>query len=103
MFAALGYQALIVFGAFNFISLPLVYLFFPETKGRSLEEINLLFASPSPLASSNEAEYRRLLALTDGDVALAERKLSQQVEESCVGYETRLERGSEERDFDEKM
>lgn len=104
MFTVLGYKALIVFGAFNFASLPLVYLFFPETKGRSLEEINLLFASPSPLASSNEAEYRRLLTDADGDIASAEYKLLQQHEGAGVGWETRLEQGSEEKgDFSKKI
>lgn len=103
MFAALGYKVLIVFGAFNFASLPLVYLFFPETKGRSLEEINLLFANPSPLASSNEAEYRRLLADADGDIARAEHKLLQQLEKAGVGWETRLEQRSGEEDFSKKM
>ncbi|KAK5271945.1 hypothetical protein LTR99_000896 [Exophiala xenobiotica] len=98
MFAVLGYKALIVFGAFNFASLPLVYLFFPETKGRSLEEINLLFASASPLASANEAEYTRLLTEAGGDVAQAEHKLLRQLEGPGAGEspESKLEQGREE-------
>jgi hypothetical protein len=98
MFAVLGYKALIVFGAFNFASLPLVYLFFPETKGRSLEEINLLFASASPLASANEAEYTRLLSESGGDVARAEHKLLRQLEGPGAGEspESKLEQGREE-------
>lgn len=93
MFASLGYKALIVFGAFNFASLPLVYLFFPETKGRSLEEINLLFASPSPVASKNEEEYQKLLANADGDIAKAEHKLLTQLEGPTEHWELKVEEG----------
>ncbi|KAI9874336.1 MAG: hypothetical protein M1830_009855, partial [Pleopsidium flavum] len=75
MFATLGWTTLIVFGSFNFCSLPLVYLFFPETNGRSLEEINLLFAAHSPIVSANEREFRRMLDEAGGNVAVAERRL----------------------------
>ena len=89
MFSALGWKTLIVFGAFNFCSLPLVYLFFPETRGRSLESINLLFSSNSPLVSQNEREYQRLLDEAGGNVAVAERRLMED-----LGDQSRL--GSEE-------
>jgi Sugar (and other) transporter len=64
-FSTLGGKTLIVFSAFNFCSLPLVFFFFPETKGRSLEEINL-FSSNSRLVSENEKEYRRRLEEAGG-------------------------------------
>ena len=79
MFSTLGWKKLIVFGAFNFCSLPLVF-FFPETKGRSLEEINLLFSSSSPLASENEKAYRRMLEEAGGNVAVAERRMMEDVD-----------------------
>ena len=80
MFSTLGYKTLILFGVFNFLSLPLVYFFFPETKGRTLEEINLLFAAESPLASANEREYRRLLDEAGGNVAVAERRMMEDMD-----------------------
>ncbi len=80
MFSTLGYKTLIVFGVFNFLSLPLVYLFFPETRGRTLEEINLLFAAESPLASANEREYHRLLNEAGGNVAVAERRMMEDMD-----------------------
>ena len=80
MFSTLGYKTLIVFGVFNFLSLPLVYFFFPETKGRTLEEINLLFAAESPLASVNEQEYHRLLNEAGGNVAVAERRMMEDID-----------------------
>lgn len=89
MFSTLGFKTLIVFGVFNFLSLPLVYFFFPETKGRTLEEINLLFAAETPLASANEAEYHRLLNEAGGNVAVAERRMMEQtdltVDEKFIG------------------
>ena len=88
MFSALGFKTLIVFGCFNFASLPLVYLFFPETLGRSLEEINLLFAAQSPLVKANEAEYRRRMADAGGNVAVAERRLVEEIHGSAEKHES---------------
>jgi MFS family permease len=84
MFSTLQWKTLIVFASFNFLSLPLVYFFFPETRGRTLEEVNLLFAAESPLVSANEAEYRRLLEAADGNVALAERRMMDEVDSGNV-------------------
>jgi len=69
-----------VFASFNFCSLPLVYLFFPETNGRTLEEINLLFAAHSPIVSANEREFRRMLDEAGGNVAVAERRLVEELD-----------------------
>ncbi|PLB46225.1 sugar transporter [Aspergillus steynii IBT 23096] len=44
-FANLGYQTYIIFAVFNAALIPFVYFFFPETKGRTLEELDLVFAS----------------------------------------------------------
>lgn len=41
----LSWRIYIIFAVFNAAIVPCVYLFFPETKGRSLEEIDLVFAS----------------------------------------------------------
>jgi hypothetical protein len=80
MFSSLGWRTLIVFGAFNFCSLPLVFFFFPETKGKSLEEINLLFSSSSPIVSENKEAYRRMLEEAGGHVAVAERRMMEEVD-----------------------
>ncbi|CAI7675141.1 unnamed protein product [Penicillium pancosmium] len=43
-FATIGNQYYIVFAVINAIIVPSVYFFFPETKGRSLEEIDAIFS-----------------------------------------------------------
>lgn len=44
-FANLGYQTYIIFAVLNAAILPCVYFYFPETKSRSLEELDIVFAS----------------------------------------------------------
>ncbi|GJN70047.1 hypothetical protein PLICBS_004099 [Purpureocillium lilacinum] len=75
MLANIGYGTFILFACFNIIAIPAVYFIYPETNGRSLEEMNLLFASPSLLVSANKREYDRMLNEAGGNVAVAERRL----------------------------
>jgi sugar porter (SP) family MFS transporter len=63
MFGNLNERTLYIFGALNFAWIPVTYCFFPETANRSLEEINMLFASKSPFAWAEEKEFQRLKSL----------------------------------------
>ncbi len=47
MFAALGEKTLYIFAACNVITIPMVWALYPESNQRTLEEMNLLFASDS--------------------------------------------------------
>lgn len=47
MFAALEEKALYVFGAVNAATIVIVWALYPETNQRTLEEMNLVFASDS--------------------------------------------------------
>ncbi|CAN9193915.1 unnamed protein product [Alternaria alternata] len=47
MFEALGEKTLYIFAACNAITIPMVWALYPETNQRTLEEIDLLFASDS--------------------------------------------------------
>jgi MFS family permease len=58
--AKLGYQTFYIFGALNYVWIVVVYCFFPETAGRSLESIDLLFRSNSWFVWKNERDYARL-------------------------------------------
>jgi hypothetical protein len=42
-FANIGYQTYIIFAVINLAMVPSVYFFFPETAGRSLEEMDEIF------------------------------------------------------------
>lgn len=42
-FNNIGWRTYIVFAVFNLASLPIIYFFYPETRSRSLEEIDLIF------------------------------------------------------------
>jgi hypothetical protein len=43
-FASIGYRTYIIFAVLNMSFLPVIWMFFPETKRRSLEEIDVMFA-----------------------------------------------------------
>ena len=72
------------------VAIPAVWFIYPETRGRSLEEINLLFASPSLLVSANEKEYTRMVQEAGGNTAVAERRLLDEVDASMQEKDGRV-------------
>ncbi|RYC54506.1 hypothetical protein CHU98_g11702 [Xylaria longipes] len=62
LFERIGATTLHIFGIANIISIPIVWAFYPETNQRTLEEMDLLFASPSPWAWDAEKTFARLKA-----------------------------------------
>ncbi|KAK2466122.1 hypothetical protein APHAL10511_001764 [Amanita phalloides] len=44
LFANIGWKTYIVFASLNAFIIPVVYLYFPETAGRSLEDMDIIFA-----------------------------------------------------------
>jgi len=62
---AASYYIFVIFAGCNFIIIPLVYFFYPETANRTLEEIDVFFTSKSVVVQNAEKEYNnRLLADT---------------------------------------
>lgn len=61
--------------------MPIIWFFYPEVSGRTLEEINLLFTSDSLLVSSNMKEYHRRLDEAGGNFAVAGRRLINEVDD----------------------
>jgi sugar porter (SP) family MFS transporter len=57
MFDAIGERTLYIFGGINFGSIAMVYLFYPETANRTLEEINWLFSANTPWNWDAEKVY----------------------------------------------
>jgi hypothetical protein len=68
------------------VSLIIVYCFFPETAGRSLESIDLLFRSNSWFVWNNEKDFKRLKAEHDAMVSsgMASMEKASAVEDETV-------------------
>jgi hypothetical protein len=60
MFQQLGEKTLYIFAACNAITIPMVWALYPETNQRTLEEIDLLFASDSIWNWEAEKNFARL-------------------------------------------
>jgi hypothetical protein len=57
------------FAAWNAVFVPVVYVFYPETAGRSLEEIDIIFAKGYTENTSYVKAARELPRLTEDDIA----------------------------------
>lgn len=62
MFGAIGENTLYIFGACNALAIPMVWALYPESNQRTLEEMNLLFAAPTPWVWDAEETFARLKA-----------------------------------------
>ncbi|EPE04636.1 sugar transporter [Ophiostoma piceae UAMH 11346] len=49
-----GWKGYLIFTVFNFAFIPAIYLFFPETTGRRLEQIDAIFYKTSPIVSGTQ-------------------------------------------------
>ncbi|KAF2277727.1 plastidic glucose transporter 4 [Westerdykella ornata] len=65
MFGKLESRTYFLFASLNLIWIPVVYFFYPETAGRSLESIEALFSTNSPFNRHMEQAYRRQGELLD--------------------------------------
>lgn len=66
IFATLQNRAYFLFAGFNLLWVIVVYLFYPETKDRSLEAINVLFYPSSPFSWASEKAWREHHDITAG-------------------------------------
>ncbi|THW72399.1 general substrate transporter [Aureobasidium pullulans] len=57
MFDSIGEVTFYIFGAVNILSIPMVWAVYPETNQRTLEEVNILFSSPSPWVWDAEKHF----------------------------------------------
>lgn len=49
-----GWKGYLVFTVFNFCFVPIIYLFYPETTGRRLEEVDAIFYHTKPIVAGTE-------------------------------------------------
>jgi len=61
----IGYKTYIIFAILNAAWVPLIYLFFPETKGLELEAVDHIFVSDNPVKESFEAVRRGVKRVGD--------------------------------------
>ena len=89
MLSNLGYGTFLFFGAMNAVSAPIIYMFYPEVADKTLEEVNLLFTSESLFVSKNMTAYHSRLDAANGNVAVAARRLFDEVDglEQRKGHE----------------
>jgi Sugar (and other) transporter len=59
-FNSISQYTFIIHACINFLTIPVVWAFYPETKKRTLEEMDLLFASDAPWVWEAEATFARL-------------------------------------------
>ncbi|KAL1673849.1 general substrate transporter [Schizophyllum commune] len=87
MLSSIGENALHIFGAVNFLCIPVVYALYPETANRTLEEMDMLFASKSMWTWNEEAHFAKLKA----QVASGKATMAEAVETAGEGAAERME------------
>lgn len=68
-FANIGYRTYIYYAVFNAALVPIIYFFLPETKGRSLEELDVIFATPGDPVK-NEKRLPHDISVADARMTL---------------------------------
>uniref|UniRef100_A0A093V852 Sugar transporter STL1 n=1 Tax=Talaromyces marneffei PM1 TaxID=1077442 RepID=A0A093V852_TALMA len=68
MVSSIGWRTYLFFAVMNASFIPFIWLFYPETSGRSLEEIDIIFAKGYAEKKSYVTAARELPKLTDDDV-----------------------------------
>ncbi|KAK4234450.1 general substrate transporter [Achaetomium macrosporum] len=66
-YANLGGKVGFIYGSFNFVMVVLVYFFIPELKGRTLEEVDQLFASGAPLRKFGKIKTKTATQMYEED------------------------------------
>ncbi|KAI8059094.1 hypothetical protein BC940DRAFT_324119 [Gongronella butleri] len=65
--ANIGWLTFIIFAIFNAVSIPIIWPFYSETAGRTLEELDVLFSTKSPFVWQCEKEFAEKNAFTASD------------------------------------
>ncbi|KAL1304386.1 hypothetical protein AAFC00_003386 [Neodothiora populina] len=74
MIANIGWKTYLIFAIFNGCFLPIIYFFYPETAGRSLEEIDLIFAKGFLENMNYVKAAQQLPHMTEDEIAIKARE-----------------------------
>jgi hypothetical protein len=75
LITSIGWGTYLFFAVLNAMFLPVIYFFYPETSGRSLEEIDLIFAKGYIEKKSYVTAAKELPQLDDREIAQYSRDL----------------------------
>lgn len=95
MFQRLNEKVFYIFGAVNVLTLPIVWAFYPESNQRTLEEMDLLFATPSWWNWEAERTYAMLKAQNPELVQAAVAKKGGSVVDHDAETGLKMRRGGE--------
>lgn len=85
MFDSISEKTFYVFGCLLLAYIPLTYVFVPETAGRSLEQIDFLFASKSPFTWKEEREFETRNELLQQRLGTEHKLSTQHIEKNiCI-------------------
>ncbi|KAI7860436.1 general substrate transporter [Circinella umbellata] len=65
LLARIGYATFFIYSAFNFLSIPVIWAFYPETANLTLEELNVIFSTKAVFVRSAEKELSERAHLLD--------------------------------------
>jgi hypothetical protein len=75
MTASIGWATFLIFAVANALFIPVIYFFYPETKGRTLEAIDVIFATAYEEKERPTHIAKRMPTLTDAQVEEMTEKL----------------------------
>ncbi|KAI9498269.1 general substrate transporter [Zychaea mexicana] len=72
MIAQIGWASFLVFAAFNFLTIPIVWALYPETSSKTLEELDIVFSTKSMFVFKAEKELTVLKERNGGTIHLGD-------------------------------
>lgn len=72
MISGIGWITFIILAALNFLTIPIVWAFYPETSNKQLEEMDAIFATKSSLVFKAEKELAKIRERNGGSLALSD-------------------------------
>lgn len=98
MLHGINWGTYLFFAAMNAIFIPIIYFLYPETAGRSLEEIDLIFAKGHTEKMSYVRAAKELPFLSEADINAAAREYGFESSDEEAGQTKERQHGEKEED-----